>query len=406
MRICMVAACPFPSRRGTPLRVERLAQALTERGHEVEVVTYQIADAPGPMPFPVTRILDRETYRRMVPGPNLEKLLLLDPLLAHKVWRRLRPGSFDLVHAHHYEGLITAWPGARRHGLPIVYDAHTMLKLELPTYFSGPVRPLLQHLGRTLDRRLPAIADHICAVTPEIRNRLVQAYGFDPAQISVVSNGVEIERFTAFPPGGTPGRLIYCGTLAPYQRVELLLRAFALARRTHPWLRLCLSVSSPPEPALRVAQELEVADAIEIVEDDFHQLPARLAGAAVAVLPRVHCDGIPQKLLNYMAAAKPTVAFAGSAKVLWHEETGLIVRDADVEDFAAAIVRLVDSPEQAVRMGAAARAYVVAHHTWAGAAARAEQAYVGLVGVGRERQLPSARQLEISRRGVRGGAAR
>jgi hypothetical protein len=46
VRICMVAACLFPVRRGTPLRIERLPQAVMERGHEIEVVTYHIADAP------------------------------------------------------------------------------------------------------------------------------------------------------------------------------------------------------------------------------------------------------------------------------------------------------------------------------------------------------------------------
>ena len=86
MQICMVAACPFPARRGTPLRIERLAQAVMERGHEVEVVTYHIADAPQRMPFPVIQILDRETYRRVAPGPHLEKLLP-DLLLTHKIWQ-------------------------------------------------------------------------------------------------------------------------------------------------------------------------------------------------------------------------------------------------------------------------------------------------------------------------------
>jgi hypothetical protein len=58
------------------------------------------------MPFPVIGILDRETYRRVAPGPHLEKLLS-DLLLTHKVWQRLRASAFD-VHAHHYEELISA----------------------------------------------------------------------------------------------------------------------------------------------------------------------------------------------------------------------------------------------------------------------------------------------------------
>ena len=122
-----------------------------------------------------------------------------------------------------------------------------MLASELPAYFPGLIGPLLQRIGGGLDRRLPKLADHVCAVNSDIRNRLVQEHGFDPARVSVVANGVETERFIGLAPGsGTAGRLIYAGTLAPYQGVELLLQAFALALRTHPWLRLCLSVTRRP----------------------------------------------------------------------------------------------------------------------------------------------------------------
>ncbi|CAN5167478.1 hypothetical protein BH20GEM2_BH20GEM2_04590 [soil metagenome] len=35
----MVAACPLPAPRGTPIRILRLAEALALRGHEVHLVT-------------------------------------------------------------------------------------------------------------------------------------------------------------------------------------------------------------------------------------------------------------------------------------------------------------------------------------------------------------------------------
>ena len=40
LTIAMVAACPFPAPRGTPIRALRLAEALAARGHRVHVVTY------------------------------------------------------------------------------------------------------------------------------------------------------------------------------------------------------------------------------------------------------------------------------------------------------------------------------------------------------------------------------
>ena len=40
LRVAMVAACPFPSLRGSQVLIRDLAQSLADRGHEVHLVTY------------------------------------------------------------------------------------------------------------------------------------------------------------------------------------------------------------------------------------------------------------------------------------------------------------------------------------------------------------------------------
>jgi len=42
LRIAMIAACPFPWPRGTPIRIHRIAEAVARRGHAVHVVTYHL----------------------------------------------------------------------------------------------------------------------------------------------------------------------------------------------------------------------------------------------------------------------------------------------------------------------------------------------------------------------------
>ena len=130
-RVAMIAACPMPARRGTPLRIERLSEALIARGHHVEVITYHVSDDAQTLDFPVHRIFNKRVYWRMPAGPNLRKLIVYDPALALKVWRVLGASRFDVIHAHHLEGLLVALPSRVRHGVPVVYDAHTMLSSEI-----------------------------------------------------------------------------------------------------------------------------------------------------------------------------------------------------------------------------------------------------------------------------------
>src|SRR5829696_5121911 len=40
LNVALVAACPFPAPRGTPIRFQRLAEAVAGRGDRVHVVTY------------------------------------------------------------------------------------------------------------------------------------------------------------------------------------------------------------------------------------------------------------------------------------------------------------------------------------------------------------------------------
>lgn len=374
----MVAACPVPARRGTPLRVERLAEALCAAGHQVELITYHVADDDAhPMDFPVHRIFHKPRYRRMVAGPSARKLFLYDPPLAMKVWQVVGRGGFDLIHAHHFEGLLVSLPARVRHRVPLIYDAHTMLRLELPSYGPRLSRWVTRTAGGWLDGLLPRTADHIVAVTPDIRDTLIERHGLSPDRITVVMNGVEANNFRVRESPSLDGavRLIYSGTLAPYQDIDLLLDAFARARRVRKDLRLCFSVSSSFEPYEPQARRLGIRESIEVIDDGFEELPGRLAASNIAVLPRTACPGIPQKLLNYMAAGKAIVSSEGSAKVIEHERTGLIVPNGDADAFADALLRLADDPELARQLGDSARVDAERTYSWEQAAESLDGVY-------------------------------
>lgn len=392
MRVLVVAACPLPWHRGTPIRIHRLAEALAQRGHEVHVATYPLGDHGMSTPYVLHRVGRESSTLDARPGPSLKKLLVLDPLLARKVRKLLNEIDFDVIHAHHYEGLIAALAArSMRHDVPIVYDAHTLLGTELPYYDLPIPRKLAARMGSWLDAELPRRADHIVAVSEGMREWLISAGAAAETRVSLVQNGVEYEHFSACPPRSrrTPKRsIVYSGNLAEYQGVDLLLTAFQRVKAQAPDASLVLATDSSPAWLHEELATLGIAASVSIVEADFEHLPGTLVNADVLVNPRPYCDGLPQKLLNYMAAGRPIVSFAaGSADLLKHEETALLVIDRDVEGFARAILRVLDDPELGERLGANARKEVIATHAWRQVADRVESVYSKVM---RERPRPMA----------------
>lgn len=354
------------------------------RGHEVHVVTYHLGDLAASPHYHLHRIAGPAWYRRTTPGPTFTKLAVLDPMLARQLRRVLRRLRFDIIHAHHYEGLLTAL-AANRGRLPVVFDTHTLLESELPDHGPALMKRLMRATGAMLDRHLPRRADRIIAVSEEIRLHLAGTGAVDPGRVCVISNGVEIDHFrgdgSASVEPEVPDVLAFAGNLARYQRVDLLLEAFAIVAQRRPMARLQVLTGDDFGGYAAQVERLGIADRIDVFEVGYAALPAHLIGATVLANPRIECSGIPQKLLNYMASGTPVVSFEGSGRLLAHGETGLLVRDGDVQGFAAAVLRLMDDAPLRAELGLRAQRVAARDHSWETVAASVEAVYTRELGL-------------------------
>jgi len=384
IKVAMVAACPFPYHRGTPIRIFRLAEALSQRGHEVHVITYHLGEERKEAPFKIHRIQSVITYQKTSPGPTYHKLLILDPLLTIKLFNFLKKTKIDVIHAHHYEGLIVSTIVRKWTKHPLIYDAHTLLESELPYYGLALSKGIKSYIGRRLDRWVPKWADHIITVTEEIKGKLIRDSGISAENITVATNGVECDHFNINPKDITPFKLdnktlVFAGNFAPYQGIDLLLRAFREVINNRQDIRLLLISDSPFDNYDSLAKALGVRGHINLVRSDFDTLPKYLAGADIALNPRTECEGMPQKLLNYMAAGKPIVSFEGSAINLEHGKTGWIVENGNIPAFANAILQLLDDPELASKLGENAKNLAASKFTWEISADKVEAVYEHII---------------------------
>jgi glycosyltransferase involved in cell wall biosynthesis len=385
LNILIIAACPLPWPRGTPIRVHRMAEALHDMGHGVHVATYPVGDPSVPVHYAIDRVAPLRAAIDTAPGPSLRKLVQLDPLLTIRARHLLASRRFDVIHAHHYEGLIAALLARLgRPRTPVVFDAHTLLGSELPQYELGLPRGLVGAVGRSLDRYLPRRADHIIAVSERMQEWFLHQSRAQRESVSLIPNGVEHEHFVvndAPPPGrNTPPTVMFAGNLAEYQSLQLLFEAFRSVRQSVPDARLVLATDGDMDQLASSIKTLGLSDSVSRVSGNYVDLPRHLASADVLANPRVNCDGIPQKVLNYMAAGRGIASFQSSAGPLEHERTGLVVPDGDTAGFASAMLRLLREPAMANALGEAARREVVAQHGWHQVAARVTALYEGLLG--------------------------
>ena len=377
--ILVVAACPFPYSRGTPIRIHRISEALASFGHSVHIATYHLGAEYSPTctNLQIHRIADIPSYQKLDPGPSWQKLLWVDTMLVRKISEVLRAEPVDVIYAHHYEGLLTAALANRNSSLPVIYDAHTLLASELPFYRLGIPKRVKRAIGRMLDHAAPAAADGVVCVTEDIESALAPR-ARAPDRIITVPNGVELDVFSVRreQPSGNPGgeqkTVVYAGSLAEYQGIDLMLRSFAEVARTRPEVNFTIISDGDFDPYERLARRLNIGSRMTVVRAGLRELVSLLAQADVAVNPRVQCDGIPQKNLNYLAVGVPIVCFAGSAKQLKHGETAFVVPDGDVQRFSSAICRAIDDPVKAREIGERGRRYAEEHCSWDVAAHKVE----------------------------------
>lgn len=88
---------------------------------------------------------------------------------------------------------------------------------------------------------------------------------------------------------------------------------------------------------------------------------ARLIGAMDVCVLCTHREGLPLSILEAMAMGKPVVATSvgGIPEIVTNNVTGILHRHGDSKELAVALLRLIENPEEARRMGSTAREYVL-----------------------------------------------
>lgn len=227
----------------------------------------------------------------------------------------------------------------------------------------SPFTPAQRQRWLALESAAYQRAHHVFARSQMVLDSLVGEYQVPAEKISIVGGGVN---FSALPELSGQARpteepiALFIGKEFLRKGGDVLLQAFALARREFPAARLALVTGERIPPGLPMAGVDLLAPTWErdsLMElyrhSDIFVLPSRL---------ETWGDVLPEA----MAFGLPCVGVQSDAmgEIITGAETGLIVPPEDPKALAAALLRLFRDPELRARMGRAGRRRVENLFTW------------------------------------------
>ena len=365
------------SRDGQSVHVEELVAALRADGHEVLVVGPSFYDHSGFGGESSAVAL----LRRLLPGVLGECAELAYNIPAYlrlrRAWKAFRP---DLVYERNNLYFFPSTLLRRFHKALFYLEVNSPLATERARF--GNLR--LQRLALALERMVWRSADRVLPVTGVLRDELIQA-GVDPARISVVPNGVVLDRYLPRDPLSTdpqaPLVLGFVGFVRSWHGLDAVVTAIAdQAGAGVGDRKLCLTVigDGPARAELeQQARRLGVSEQVQFTGVVEHaEVPAMLRGFDIALQPKVVAYASPLKIFDYMAAGCAIVApdQPNIREILEHERTALLFNPNDSAALWQAISRLIDDPALRRRLAVAARAELEAKdYTWHGNARRIAQ---------------------------------
>lgn len=282
-------------------------------------------------------------------------------LLARAHVRAVRP-DVVLVQTGRYTSFRAA-TAVLSLGVPSVFFAHDTWLAGLRRACAGAGR-----LGR-LRARLVYRGFGFRRVALPSRDLLLRYLdaGFPESQLAVLHHGVDTALFAPRPAAEPRGRpeILFVGGLYDTKRVDVAIRALELlGDRGHPEAVLTIAGVGHPdytrhlrEEVARLSLEAQVRFAGRV---EHESLPEVFARASVVVLPSRY-ETFSITAVEAMGCGRPVVASAvgGLREIIRDGVDGVLVPSGDAGALADAIGGILDHPERAAALGAAARETVV-----------------------------------------------
>ena len=383
--LIIVQNLPVPFDR----RVWLECQALVAAGYQVAVVCPK---GKGDPPYEVIDTVELYKYRPYAPGGSKASFIAEYAYsflaTARLTLRARRKGRFAVMQACNPPDIF--WPLALLlrwlDGTKFVFYHHDLCPELFQSRF--PAGPKLPYRGlRALERRTHRTADHVISTNDSYRDIAIDRSGKAPADVTVVRTGPDpdkLKRGAAEPELRRGRRFLaaYIGVMGPQDGVDIVVRAADVVVHEMGRLDIAFTLIGSGDcfdELVALRDELDLRGHVEFtgrIPDDLVKEILSTADVGLSPDPKNPLNDVStmNKTMEYMAFELPVVAFDLRETRVSAGEAGTYVKPNDVDEYAKAIVRIVDDEPRRSELGKLGRARVEQELAWS----YQQRAYLGV----------------------------
>ena len=328
-----------------------LLRAMVDLGHEV------VGVAPDPAPGLRERLADVGVRFRPYPLRRATISARADLIAFRALRDLLRDEAPDVVFSYTIKPVIYGGLAARAAGVPDIVALIT----GLGSTFQAPGLKgwVVNRVVVELYRRALARTRLVFFQNPDDRALFLELGLVRPAQSLVVrGSGVDLDHYRPQPLPDPPPRFLLISRLIEDKGIREYVDAARIVRTRHPGT--VFRLVGPRDEHARAIPEADldawVAEGVVDYAGPVHDVRPELAACGVYVLPSYR-EGMPRTVLEAMAVGRPVITTdaPGCRDTVVMNENGYLVPPRNAEALAMAMLRFVEDPALARRMGARAR---------------------------------------------------
>jgi 1,2-diacylglycerol 3-alpha-glucosyltransferase len=368
VRVLYLSDVYFPRVNGVSTSIATFRTDLVREGIETTLIAPEYDRGDSAQEHPAEMRSERivRVASSGVPGDPEDRRMRWRPLM--RTLESVARERFDLVHIQtpfiaHYAGVRQA----RALRVPCITTYHTFFEEYLHHYAPLLPRAIGRTLVRAFTRSQARQVDALIAPSEPMREVLLQ-YGVS-TPIYVLPTGLPADRFRAGDgarfralaqlPADRP-LLVYVGRIAFEKNIEFLIESYARVRLQAPRAMLVIAGEGPAQETLRrLVERLGLDHDVRFVgylDRAQALLDCYAAADAFVFASRTETQGLV--LLEAMAQGAPVISTAslGTRSVL-RPEAGAIVVPEQTDEFAAAVLRVLDRADLRAELAARSRRY-------------------------------------------------